>query len=112
MALYTITPEDMDRLIELSVADEPVEHENTEITFVEIFRFTRKDNNEWIGPYHQRPLLEEILANHEIEFTLIDCEEEAKEMENTDHLDNDALEEELRSEQSIMTRLNQGKIEE
>lgn len=109
---YVISNEDMDSLIENHVADPITDWRDGELTFIETFQFTRKDHPDWIGPYHPRPLLEEILNNNDIEWELLDTDEETKTIDDPDHLNIDLLEEELRSEQSVMTRLNKGKIEE
>ena len=107
MPHYILNEGDMDELIARGVADDPVEWMDGELTYIETFQFTRKgEMTEWLGPFHCRPLLEQILNAEEIEFELMDTPEEAKREATLDHLDIDALEEETRAEQSINTRLN------
>lgn len=112
MPHYMITNEDMETLVDNHVADPITDWRGGELTYIETFQFTRKEHPDWLGPYAPRPLLEEILTNHEIDWELMDDDEEQKKEPDPDHLNIDLLEEELRSEQSVMTRLNQGKIEE
>lgn len=107
MPMYLIESGDMDELIERQVADEPVEWMGGELTYIETFQFTRKgDTDEWLGPYHPRPLLEQIFNSENIEYSLMDTPEEEKKPDTDDHFDIHALEEELRAEQSVNTRLN------
>lgn len=97
----------MEALIEAGVADEPVMEREDELTYIETFRFIRLiGEDDWIGPHHPRPLLDQILTMHEISPELLDVDDEVKTEASLDHLDIDALEEEARSEQSVNTRLN------
>lgn len=107
MALYQLSEGDMEILIESLVADEPIEDKGGELTYIEIFRFFRPlGENDWVGPYHPRPLLDQILEANGITPELIDEEGEQKTESSLDHLDIDALEEEERNCQSVDTRLN------
>jgi hypothetical protein len=51
-------------------------------------------------------LLDEIFETNNIVPEFLDTEEEIKEEQTMDHLEEDALEDEARAEQSVNTRLN------
>ena len=107
MPLYTVNHSDMIKLIERDVANTPSSWLGGEITFIDTFQFTRKEHGApWIGPYHQRHLLEEILIENNLEIELIDAPDEVKEEASLDHLNVDALEEEQRTLYNIELRLN------
>lgn len=108
MPLYHLSNGEIEELIEVGVADEPIhEEDGTEITYIETFRFYRPlGEDEWIGPHFPRPLLDAILELHDIHPEFLDTDDEIKEEESTTHLEEDALEEEARAEQSVNTRLN------
>ncbi len=108
MALYQISEEVINGLIESGLLEEPVVRDNVEIIFIGTYRFTRHiSEDDWLGPNAPKLLLEEILEEHQIEFTLIDEEGvDVKEELPRDHFDVDALEEESRHEHSVNTRLN------
>lgn len=107
MALYLVSASDMDKLIDSNVADEPIEDGDSELTYIETFRFHRHIGEmDWIGPHSPRPLLDQIFKDHDIEPDLQDTEDEMKVEEEDNHLVDNALEEEARAEQSVNTRLN------
>ena len=107
MAHYVISEIDMDKLIELGVADRSVHWLNGEMTFIEMFRFGRDHTqSDWVGPFTPRPLLEEILIANGMEIETVDDVDEVKIESSLDHFDVDALEEEARHEHSVNTRLN------
>lgn len=108
MPLYHLSNAEIQELIDIGIADEPIHEENgTEITYIETFRFYRPlGEDEWIGPHFPRPLLDEIFETNNIVPEFLDTEDEIKEEQTMDHLEEDALEDEARAEQSVNTRLN------
>lgn len=108
MPLYHLSNGEIQELIDVGIADEPIHEENgTEITYIETFRFYRPlGEDEWIGPHYPRPLLDAIFQANDIVPEFLDTEDEIKEEESTTHLEEDALEEEARAVQSVNTRLN------
>jgi hypothetical protein len=102
----------MDELIARGVADDPVEWMGGELTYIETFQFTRKgDMSEWLGPFHCRPLLEQILNAEEIEFELMDTPEEAKREATEQLIEKVKADEELRNKQKEIIESNRKELE-